>query len=118
MNVVCKCLCIAMVVSSGGCGTINTVFRADAVTSQNLKDSHSYCEAVPRVYSGASYQFCTLHAEPRPEASLGDISLSSHAGALLPLTAIDFVASGVLDTVLLPYTIYRQNKDGSIEIFR
>ena len=101
-----------------GCGTINTVFRPDAVASQNLKDSRSHCENVPRIYSGVIYGFCTLNGEPKPEKSLNDVSLIDLGAGAVPIIAIEFVASGVLDTLVLPYTIYRQNKDGSIEIFR
>ena len=36
----------------------------------------------------------------------------------IPSVAVDFMASGVLDTLMLPYTVYRQHRDGSIEIFR
>ncbi|MCU1782701.1 YceK/YidQ family lipoprotein [Pseudomonas sp. 13B_2.1_Bac1] len=110
--------CLAAVLALAGCGTINTVFRPDAVASQNLKDSRSHCESVPRIYSGVIYGFCSLNGEPKPEKSLKDQSVSGAAGNAFPVFAIDFVASGVLDTLVLPYTIYRQNKDGSIEIFR
>lgn len=101
-----------------GCGTINTVFRPDAVASQNLKNSRSHCENVPRIYSGVMYGFCTLNGEPKPERSLNDPSLSNSSGNALPIIAIEFLGSGVLDTLVLPYTIYRQNKDGSIEIYQ
>lgn len=47
-----------------------------------------------------------------------DVSLIDLGAGAVPIIAIEFVASGVLDTRVLPYTIYRQNKDGSIEIFR
>lgn len=110
--------CLAAVLALAGCGTINTVFRPDAVASQNLKDSRSHCESVPRIYSGVIYGFCSLNGEPRPEKSLKDPSVSDAAGNAFPVIAIEFAASGVLDTLVLPYTIYRQNKDGSIEIFR
>jgi uncharacterized protein YceK len=111
-------LWLPVLLALAGCGTINTVFRPDAVTSQNLKDSRSHCDNVPRIYSGVIYGFCTLDGEPKPEKSLNDQSLSDHAGNAFPIIAIEFVASGVLDTLALPYTIYRQNKDGSIEIYR
>ncbi|MBS7841323.1 YceK/YidQ family lipoprotein [Pseudomonas fluorescens] len=111
-------VCLAAVLALAGCGTINTVFRPDAVASQNLKDSRSHCENVPRIYSGVIYGFCSLNGEPRPEKSLKDQSVSDAAGNAFPVIAIEFAASGVLDTLVLPYTIYRQNKDGSIEIFR
>ncbi|MFC6479203.1 YceK/YidQ family lipoprotein [Pseudomonas asuensis] len=34
----------------------------------------------------------------------------------VPLIAVDMAVSGILDTLLLPYTIYQQNKYGSMEI--
>jgi uncharacterized protein YceK len=34
----------------------------------------------------------------------------------IPLIFFDLVASGVLDTIILPYTIYRQSEDGSLWI--
>lgn len=101
-----------------GCGTINTVFRPDAVASQNLKESRSHCENVPRIYSGVIYGFCTLNGEPKPENSLNEQSFSGFTGNAFPILAIEAIASGVMDTLVLPYTIYRQNKDGSIEIYR
>lgn len=118
MRITSKVLWGALFVSLAGCGTVNTVFRPDAVTSQNLKDSRSHCENVPRVYSGVIYGFCTLNGEPQPEKGLNDSNLSNSAGNAFPIIAIEAVASGVMDTLVLPYTIYRQNKDGSIEIYR
>ena len=118
MRIASKALWCVVALLLCGCGTINTVFRPDAVASQNLKDSRSHCESVPRIYSGVVYGFCTLNGQPEPEKSLSGVSLSDSSGGLLPVVAIEFVASGVLDTLVLPYTIYRQNKDGSIEIFR
>lgn len=113
-----KVLWVVTLLFLSGCGTINTVFRPDAVASQNLKDSRSHCENVPRIYSGVIYGFCTLNGEPAPDKSLKDQSLIDHGGSMLPIVAVEFVASGVLDTLVLPYTLYRQSRDGSIEIFR
>ena len=86
-----------------GCGTVNTVIRGDAVASRNLK--RSYCKSIPRVYSGVSYDFCTLHGPPAPVHDTGAAYFF-----------FDFVPSAVFDTVALPYTIYRQNRDGNIQI--
>lgn len=113
-----RVLLVSTLLLASGCGTINTVFRPDAVASQNLKESRSHCENVPRIYSGVIYGFCTLNGEPAPDKSLKDQSLLDRQGNAFPIIAIEFVASGVMDTLMLPYTIYRQNKDGSIEIFR
>lgn len=92
-----------------GCGTVNTVIRGDAVASHNLKEIKSYCESIPRVYSGVSYDFCTLHGSPAPVHTW-------QTSNSVPEVFFDFVISGVLDTVVLPYTIYRQSNDGNIEI--
>ncbi len=35
-----------------GCGTVTTALREDAVTVQALKAKKTYCESVPRIYSG------------------------------------------------------------------
>lgn len=98
-----------LILTLAGCGTINTVFRGDAVTSRNLAKSKSYCGAVPRVYSGVMYDFCTLHAPPAASDNYGTV-----ANVYWPV--IDSIASAALDTLLLPYTMVRQNDEGSIEI--
>lgn len=92
----------------GGCGTIQTVARNDQAAVDGLKEQKSYCGAVPRIYSGLAYDFCTLNA---PLAS--GIDPDEHRNAAIP---VDAVVSGALDTLLLPYTIYRQQVDGSIVI--
>lgn len=98
--------------SLAGCGTINTVLRGDEVTSRELLDKKSYCNTVPRIYSGVYYDFCLLNAPaPAPEQP-------GRSGYAMPGLLIDAALCGVLDTVALPYTIYRQSRDGSIEIVR
>lgn len=92
----------------GGCGTIQTVVRHDDAAIKSLKEQKSYCGAVPRIYSGLTYDFCTLNA---PLHSGVDAQKYNN-GTIIVL--IDAVISGALDTVLLPYTIYRQQADGSI----
>ncbi|OLF53187.1 YceK/YidQ family lipoprotein [Pseudomonas chlororaphis] len=93
-----------------GCGTIDTVFRADSVASEKLKERKSYCGGVPRIYSGVTYDFCSLHA-PVPENGRTTIGPASTQSML-----IDIAFSSVLDTLLLPYTIYQQQADGSLII--
>ncbi|CRM88927.1 putative periplasmic lipoprotein [Pseudomonas sp. 22 E 5] len=93
-----------------GCGTMTTVLREDSATVQSLKAKKTYCQSVPRVYSGVAYDLCVLHAPPNSGSwvSLNDV----------PWPFLDVPVSAVLDTFFLPYTIYRQSQDGSIEIFR
>ncbi|MFJ4193473.1 YceK/YidQ family lipoprotein [Pseudomonas sp. NPDC089534] len=93
-----------------GCGTVQTVARTDQTSVDYLKDKKTYCGAVPRIYSGVTFDFCQLHAE------LGEgVDAFDYNNASLGLL-IDAAASGVLDTLLLPYTVYRQQTDGSIVI--
>ncbi|MFS2202145.1 YceK/YidQ family lipoprotein [Pseudomonas sp. Pseusp3] len=93
-----------------GCGTIQTVVRSDEAAAKSLKKQKSYCGAVPRIYSGVTYDFCFLNA-PLEEGR--DAQVHGPAPAIV---LIDVVISGALDTLLLPYTIYRQQADGSIVI--
>lgn len=102
-------LIVVLTLLIAGCGTINTVVREDAVTKRHLKELNSYCESIPRVYSGASYDFCTLYGPPASGYGRNDSSL-------VVQYIVDFVVSGVLDTLFLPYTIYRQNRDGNIYV--
>lgn len=105
-----RLLLVALGLLLSGCGTINTVFRSDEVAGHNLKERKTYCDSIPRVYSGVFYDLCVLHA-PTNEGK----KYSATVG-FFPLEIIDFIPSGVLDTLVLPYTIYRQNVDGNIEI--
>lgn len=93
-----------------GCGTVNTTLRPDAVTAKNLSEVRSDCAVVPRVYGGVMYGYCRLSASPdaKPTGLAPD----------LRLTLLDMAASGVTDTLLLPYTLYRQAQDGSIAVSR
>lgn len=88
-----------------GCGTAATVLQDDAEAAQGLRRQKTYCQSIPRIYSGLAYDFCVLHAPPDP------------TGILVPLILVDLALSGALDTVVLPYTIYRQGVDGSIGIY-
>ncbi|MEO6680143.1 MAG: YceK/YidQ family lipoprotein [Pseudomonas sp.] len=88
-----------------GCGTAVTVLQDDADAARGLRKQKTYCQSIPRVYSGLAYDFCVLNAPPDP------------TGVLVPLVLLDLSLSGVLDTVVLPYTIYRQGVDGNISIY-
>lgn len=96
------------VLVQGGCGTVTTVLREDNATVHALKAKKTYCQSVPRIYSGVAYDLCVLHGPPN---SGSGVSLND-----VPWAFIDVPISGVLDTLVLPYTIYRQSVDGSIEL--
>ncbi len=90
-----------------GCGTFNTVFRDDTIASNKLARWHSHCDSIPRIYSGAALNYCTLDAEPRHSVGFDGYPSAS-------LILFDLALSGVADTVVLPYSIYLQNKRGDI----
>ncbi|MVV50936.1 YceK/YidQ family lipoprotein [Pseudomonas sp. PB120] len=101
-------MAVASVVISGvlaGCGTVTTVLQDDAQATQTLRRQKTYCQSIPRIYSGLAHDFCLLHAPP------------DATGFLVPFVLLDLTLSGVLDTVALPYTVYRQGVDGSIRVY-
>ena len=88
-----------------GCGTVSTVLQNDEDAARGLRKQKTYCQSIPRIYSGLAYDFCVLNAPPDP------------TGILVPLVLLDLALSGALDTVSLPYTIYRQGVDGNLAIY-
>lgn len=95
-----------VLLATSGCGTLNTVLREDTAATRELRKQKTYCEVIPRVYSGVAFDFCLLNAPPDP------------SGVLIPVALADIAVSGVLDTVALPYTLYRQVEDGNLKIYR
>lgn len=96
---------IAALLALNGCGTVNTVLRDDVAASRELRKIKTYCQSIPRIYSGVAFDFCALHAAPDP------------TGILIPLVLVDLAVSGVADTAVLPYTIYRQATEGNLSIY-
>lgn len=91
--------------SISGCGTLNTVFRENVAATRELRKQKTYCQSIPRVYSGLAFDFCLLNAPP------------DYTGVLVPLVLVDLALSGAADTVVLPYTLYRQGKDGNLGVY-
>ena len=109
------------------CGSLNTLPKTDAAVAENLKGHKTHCTFLPQIYSGAAYDFCRLNAEYKgnrgrdryPEDGSDDPRIAEYKAdqngkSFAMLLAADFALSCVIDTVALPYTIYKQNKDGSI----
>ncbi|VEF07471.1 lipoprotein [Pseudomonas fluorescens] len=97
-------LCAVSAVLSG-CGSVLTVLQDDADVARDMRKQKTYCQSIPRIYSGLAYDFCVLNAPPDP------------TGFLVPFVLLDLPLSGVFDTVSLPYTIYRQIEDGNVGIY-
>ena len=104
-----KFLVILSVLIITGCGTVHTVILGDNVVKTNLQEIDTKCDSIPRVYSGLSYDFCYLHA--RPVSTYEGPSTNS-----APLIFFDMIFSALIDTVLLPYSVYKQTQDGSIKV--
>jgi len=94
----------AIILSS--CGSLTTLGSSDQKISSNLKRQNTYCKNIPRVYSGVAYDFCYLHSNRD----------AVYIDWFLGFYLFDGMASGVVDTVLLPYTGYKQYKQGSLSI--
>ena len=92
------------------CGTVKTVFQQDTTTARDLQEVGTRCDVIPRFYSGTAYNFCFMTGKPGNEASWRHIKIGFGDMAL------DFLFSGALDTMILPYGIYQQVQHGSIEI--
>lgn len=88
-----------------GCGTINTVGRDNYDVGSSLIKQGSYCETMPRLYSGVGYNICKMNSKPIDYGTI-----------LLGFAVIDSMLSAVTDTVVLPYTLYSQNTYGSFDL--
>lgn len=105
-----KYLLAAIIFSLSGCATVKTLPPTTSHVSIEHYGKRSYCRSIPRIYSGFAYNLCKLHGEPSRQENLGD-SFNN-----IPFFVIDGSFSLVADTVALPFTIYTQNKHGSIDV--
>ena len=89
-----------------GCGSYRTLSQSDEEIKYGLNSYRTNCSSVPRVYSGVSYDICKINTKTNePSKQLKGVLYFSDIGL-----------SAIFDTVLLPYSIYKQSKDGSIEL--
>lgn len=93
-----------------GCGTFQTLAPEKGKVKISYNDKKSYCQSIPRIYSGVAHNFCLMYGEPS--------KTSYTAAADLPVWAIDTMLCAVTDTLALPYTVTRQIKDGSLKVVR
>ncbi len=103
---------IILAVCVAGCGTLKTTALDKPRIEIGTKSKKSLCTQIPHVYSGVFYNVCWLNRETNPNNTY------SPSGGDLPLVAVDIVLSGLLDTILLPYSIYKQVDKGSIKVDR
>ena len=99
---------IFVLVGCSGCGTMTTLSSSDSEINRDLTKRNTYCVSVPRVYSGAYYDICHLHAK--------QIDQFYEFPDWTGIYFVDIPFSAVLDTVALPFTIYNQFDKGGLEI--
>ncbi|MBU3017437.1 MULTISPECIES: YceK/YidQ family lipoprotein [Paraglaciecola] len=92
------------------CATVKTLAPKGNHVDIAYYDKKSYCNSIPRVYSGLSHNVCLMYGEPSQTLNMGD----SFNG--VPYLLIDSAFSAATDTLLLPYTIYSQATKGSIKV--
>ena len=88
------------------CGTLTTITKPDYKIKTDLKKRGSDCVQLTRVYSGVGYDYCVVMSDP--VTGLGE----SHTEQYL----IDFIGSGIADTLILPYTLFLQINRGNLDL--
>jgi hypothetical protein len=99
---------LVLMIGIQACGTITTLSESDKQISSKLTKQDTYCDSLPRVYSGVSYDFCQLNSKPNKTA----------VDVLVGFYLFDGILSAATDTLVLPYTIYQQSDKGSMQIVR
>ncbi|UVL22368.1 YceK/YidQ family lipoprotein [Pseudomonas donghuensis] len=95
-----------LLVTLCGCATVRTV-TDESRAVDDLAKWETNCHSIPRAYSGVAYQFCNLNGPARSTAHWAPAPI-----------LLDMAASGIADTVMLPYTGYRQFKHGNTAVRR
>lgn len=101
---------VLLALSTFSCATIKTINPPKNHINISHYGKKSYCENIPRVYSGLSYNICLLYGEPSKSVNIGS-SLND-----IPFVVIDTAFSAVTDTIVLPYTIVMQADKGSLKV--
>lgn len=105
-----KAVIILLVLACGGCATSKTVNIAEnGAISDNYWNSKTNCNSLPRVYSGLAHNACFTLFASRANGSLYN---SFEIGGYV----LNSMACAVADTLVLPYTIYKQFQWGSIQV--
>lgn len=101
---------LLLVLCATSCATVKTLDPPANHVDISHYGKKSYCEEIPRIYSGVSYNFCLLYGEPSERVNVGS-SFND-----VPFVVIDTTFSAITDTIFLPYTIVMQAEKGSINV--
>ncbi|WP_343577511.1 MULTISPECIES: YceK/YidQ family lipoprotein [Pseudomonas] len=108
---------VALLIAAGvaGCGSVRTLSSDNVAKVDDLDLRGTACgDKLPRVYGGVVYNVCVLSGDGhRRGGALYRFGLMEY-----PAPVIDMGLSAVADTLVLPYTLYRQNRDGDIQMLR
>lgn len=92
------------------CATVRTLDPPGNHVEISYYGKKSYCNEIPRIYSGLSNNLCLMYGEPSRTSNFGD-SVNG-----VPLIFLDTVFSAATDTLALPYTLVTHSKKGSIKV--
>lgn len=123
-------ICVVVLFVSG-CGSIRTLgpgAKADLMRQDQARKTR--CETIPRTYSGVAYVICMAykkekHGEEEPgytdNAEVNSIikpeNLPGDRKSIPGGDLLDLFFSGVIDTIVLPYTLFKQLFSGSYELY-
>ena len=101
--------------SLAGCGSSRTLSTDNVVRVDDLQLRGTGCgNTLPRVYGGVVYNLCVMSGDTHPRGG----PLYSVAPMNVPVAFLDMGLSAGADTLTLPYTLYRQHRDGDIQLLR
>ena len=101
---------VLLVLGTFSCATIKTINPPKNHVDISHYGKKSYCENIPRIYSGVSYNVCLLYGEPSKRVNIGS------SFNIIPFVVIDTALSAITDSVLLRYTIVMQVDKGSLKV--
>ena len=119
-------ICILLV--SSGCGSLRTIPPGSEYSLKNNKRyENTYCDTIPRIYSGLSLDICmtfigppTIKYDKNKEFKVtnstnefDEFDENNFYGYLLDMS----ICFGI-DTLALPYTIMRQINNGNMHLKR
>jgi uncharacterized protein YceK len=93
------------------CGTIKSLRNDDQKVEIKHRHGRTKCDEISFVYSGVRYDLCLLHSDQKRA------ELQFQLDPLWLLTA-DLLLSVVADTVVLPYTVYKQIDTGNLKVVK
>lgn len=99
---------IFLMIVCSACATVKTVDPQRNRITVEYRGAKTYCETIPRIYSGVTYNLCMFYGEPNRQVT------PAMSAILIPYRITDTVLSAVADTIVLPYTLFLQHEKGAM----